>query len=133
MKQQQYPEHDIIRPIVGQDHHHHHQPSQYVPSHHHQQAPQPQFYYQNNGHIIGNGNGNGFPIQGLPSQQHPIIDNHNLNHRGGIHLLNGFYDQAETSEYIELQESRKIIEVPTADLFLDLISWAGVASSCQKS
>lgn len=111
MKQQQYPEHDIIRPaVVGQDHHHHHhQPSQYVPSHHHQQAPQPQFYYQNNGHITGNGNG--YPLQGLPSQQHPIIDNHNLNHRGGIHLLNGFYDQAETSEYIELQESRKIIEV----------------------
>jgi hypothetical protein len=104
MKQQQY-SHDIIRPE-------HHPPAHFIPSHQQQQQP---YYYQNaNGH----GNGNGYQIQGthhqavLQQQHHQIIGN-NLNHHpgGGINLLSDFYDRTETSEYIELQESRKIIEV----------------------
>jgi hypothetical protein len=118
MKQQQYPEHDLIRPE-------HHPPPQYLTSqqhqhqqqHHHQQQ---QHYYQNT-----NGHGNGYPIQGT---HHPttllqpqLIESQNLNHRGGVNLLNDFFDRTETSEYIELQESRKIIEVSRSSLIKSLL------------
>lgn len=83
---------------------------------HQQDLIRPEYQYHNNAPTTHTNIMNRPHFQTTTSQSHHQLQQQNYHHQHQNSFLNGnlsdnYFDRTETSEYIELQESRRIIEV----------------------